>query len=155
MQPVARIALWSVRFLSWQRGLEGFMCLLGIAWGAGILFSGDYMQSGCAAVARPVFIAPESLAMVMLVNCIGGVIGMNLHSSYMRMQTSVISFIVWGLRAVLTTQTNPRPWHALLIFVCFACAELSIYVRIYAGLDKRENQITKRVLRGNSDVGGG
>jgi hypothetical protein len=151
---IERVAVWGVRFLSWQRGLEGFMCILGISWAVGLLVSGDYIQTSCA-LPQSKFIPPSSIAVIMLISCTVGFLGMLHRSSYLRMQTSVIAFMAWGMRVVLAFEATVRPWHVIAMYTCFSLAELSIYVRILTGLDRRENQITKRAKRRESDSAGG
>lgn len=146
-----RLALMCVRFLSWQRGLEGFMCLIGIMWSLGILASGNYFATGCG-IPQVSFMSPDILAMIVMVSCGIGFIGMQFRSSYLRMQTSIITSIAWGLRAVMAAEAPNTPWQGVSLYGCFALAELCIYIRIYTGLDKRENQISK-VQRGTGNVG--
>lgn len=140
MKLIESIALWGVRFLSWQRGLEGFMCIVGVAWSVGMLVSPDTLAQSFPSPER-FAMSSQILACILLSSCLIGYVAMAQDVRFIRKQTSVFAFVCWGLRAVFVLKVHPHPWHIFAIYACFALAELSIYLRIHAGLDLRENQI--------------
>lgn len=131
-----RVVLALVRVLAWRNGLEGFMSALAILWGISALSFPAYWSQSCAGGMRTWSITPGYLGWTLVLTGLIGVASLAGKWRYLRMQSSVVAFIVWGLMAVWSFQSPPVPVaDDVAVYSAFAVAELVIYVRILTGLD--------------------
>lgn len=135
-----------IRMLAWRNGLEGFLSMVGLLWGASALAFPDYWALACAGGMQAWVLTPPYLGWVLIITGTSGILSLALKWRYLRMQSSVVAFIVWGLMAVWSFQIPAFPVaDDVAIYSAFATAELVIYVRILAGLDPSMQATAKDV----------
>lgn len=142
-----RMQVALLRVLSWSNGLEAWLSLMALCWSMSILFFPSFLLKAWRDdTAWP--ITPLHLCYVLAISGAAGMLGLRNHSRWLRMQTSVIGFMCWGLLAVYDVIVPPLPLaQACTIHSLFALAELSVYMRVLIGFDKRENQLERMVAR--------
>lgn len=131
-----RFALLAVRLLAWRNGLEGFTSLTGMAWGFAALAFPAYWSMPCAGSMHAWLLTPALLGWLLVGTGALGMASLFGQWRVLRMQTSVMAFMVWGLMAVWSYQVPTVPVaDDIAVYSAFAMAELMIYVRILVGLD--------------------
>ena len=132
----SQLIVASVRLLAWRNGLESFLSYIGVLWGLSVLAFPHTWGATYSTNVAGWQVAPPRLAWVLLLTGLLGALSLVMHWRYLRMQSSVVAFIAWGLMAVWSYQALPAPLiNDVAIYSAFAVAELAIYVRILAGLD--------------------
>lgn len=142
-----------IKLLGWSHGLEFWLTLLAGAWGASALAFPDWWNTlWSQAEGWP--LSPRSIAMVLITSSVGGFVSLWRGWRWMRMQSSILAFVAWGMLAVYdvrippVSMTQSAVTHSLL-----SLAELCVYVRILIGLDQRGNQLGS-IVRGAGESKG-
>lgn len=142
LETKSRVILSAVRVLAWRNGLEAFLSVLALLWGISSLLAPPYLALTCAVNAGARNVAPAVIGYVLILTGGCGLIALVTRLRYVRMQSSVVAFIVWGLLAVWSYQEAVPVLNAAAIYSAFAVAELTVYVRILVGFDPSNLSLT-------------
>ncbi len=138
-----------LRLLGWVNGLEGWLSLTALTFGLAMLLSPDWWDS---AELSGWPITPLDIATVLFCTGLCGAMGLRIRWRWLRMQSSIIAFMAWGLLAVYDTIVLPH--HAItqdaMLHAMLALGELAVYVRVLVGLDLRSNQLAGLVRQPRS-----
>lgn len=142
-----RMQVGLLRILSWSNGLEAWLSLMAFCWSMSIMVWPSFLLTAWHQNdSWP--ITPMHLCYVLALSGLAGMFGLRHHSRFVRMQTSVVAFMAWALLAVYDVIVPPLPLaQACTVHGLFALAELSVYMRVLIGFDRRENQLERMIAR--------
>lgn len=137
-----------LRLLGWSHGLEGWLSLMALCWGASLLVYPSFWTTTWSTYRSEFPVTPIHLAWLLSLSGAVGLIGIKAGKRVWRMQTSVIAFIAWACLSVYDLVVPPLPFvQAFVMHSLIAGAELGVYVRILIGFDQRENQLGRYINR--------
>lgn len=147
-QPwTVRISFQAVRFLAWSNGLESFLSVLALAYVFGFWLFGPHPAF---ALAYPL---AEQVSWVLLATGSFGIIGLNAEWRPLRMGSSVMAFMAWGLLAAagLAGGADIMPRSSIFL-AALSLAELMVFVRLHLHIEDMRDTIEAAKIANNLHV---
>lgn len=138
LNPVQKVSLAFIRFLTYHNRLEGLMAFLGVWWGSWtLLFPGFWLAwPSTVVISHRMYNHPELISLTLLITGIVGYLGWNRKWFVARTSCTFVSFIVWGMLCLNFLTVAPVFSPGVACYSAFALSSLMAYIYVQMGIDK-------------------